>query len=131
VFFDPSVPYGLQFESSDLVGDTPPGEPAEARAAESEARLLPAHRALAEAKDTGGGALSNKPRSPRKPRVARSDAAEDADAAPARVDGDAEPRGGPSGTIRLPSGRPKLVKSKPDEPANDSKVVQLDKFRKR
>jgi hypothetical protein len=32
---------------------------------------------------------------------------------------------------RSPAGRPLLVQPKPDEPANDSKVVQLDKFRKR
>ena len=39
-----------------------------------------------------------------------------------------EPTGGAS---RAAAGRPKLIKPKPDEPANNSKVVELDKFRKK
>jgi hypothetical protein len=41
----------------------------------------------------------------------------------------AEPAG--AALSRSPSGRPMPLQPKPDEPANDSKVVQLDKFRKR
>jgi uncharacterized protein len=49
VFFDPSVPYGLQFEDSDLAGES----------------LGSSEAAAAEAQP---GKLEKKPRSPRKPR---------------------------------------------------------------
>jgi hypothetical protein len=47
---------------------------------------------------------------------------------PATQSSVAEPAAG--ALSRSPSGR-MPVQPKPDEPANDSKVVQLDKFRKR
>jgi uncharacterized protein len=53
VFFDPSVPYGLQFEESEA-GDTFPPAP-EATAA-----------------DPGPGKLEKKPRAPRKPRAEKT-----------------------------------------------------------
>jgi hypothetical protein len=40
--------------------------------------------------------------------------------------------GEPGGAApRRQPGGPKLVRSKPDQPANDAKVVELDKFRKK
>jgi hypothetical protein len=115
VFFDPSVPYVLQFEGSDLAGD--------AGAAESAQRQGPA---LQPGGDTAvepmePGALV-KARAARKPRAARTETAG------ALPDSMGEPeRAAPR---RQPSG-PKLVRSKPDQPANDAKVVELDKFRKK
>jgi hypothetical protein len=122
VFFDPSVPYGLQFDSSDLV----------ARAAD-EADAPAADAAADEARPEAGRAPQPaKARAPRKPRATPNEPARQlpAAAAPAAADNNiAEPAG--AALSRLPSGRPMLVQPKPDEPANDSKVVQLDKFRKR
>ena len=129
VFFDPSVPYGIQLDSSDLVREAAEeAAPREADAAEAGDRQPPVTAALP------------KSRSPRKPRVARIEA-DDATAAPAAAEGH---RGGapggtetaePDGTVpRRQPGRPKLVGTGPEQPinpANDAKVVQLDKFRKR
>jgi hypothetical protein len=66
-------------------------------------------------------------RGPRKPAALQDDATED----PAR--GSTEEASGPVGgqASRRQAGRPRLVKSKPDAPANDTKVVELDKFRKK
>jgi hypothetical protein len=131
VFFDPSVPYGLQFDSSDLVAketddlettapDAAGGEP------RAEVPLCPARDATADREAPA------RARTPRKPRSAQRDSARqmpaELPAAPA-ADGAAEPAG--AALSRSPAGRPMLVQPKPDEPANDAKVVQLDKFRKR
>jgi uncharacterized protein len=124
VFFDPSVPYGIQFDSSDLVKDV--GEetrPREADAAEGGERQ-------------SGTAALPKPRPARKPRVARHEA-DDASPGPAAAQDAAEvaPAPEPDGAVpRRQPGRPKLVGPGPEQPinaANDAKVVQLDKFRKR
>jgi uncharacterized protein len=53
VFFDPSVPYGLQFEDSDLAGQ-------------------PLGASDADAVEAGPSKLEKKPRSPRKPRPDKS-----------------------------------------------------------
>ena len=132
VFFDPSVPYGLQFEGSDVTVDAAhdlgpevpmPGmsrrasaRPAHARATRKASRRLPrapkrsnASRAppRASAKGEGAGeALKSRGASPPVSRPTRS--AKDA--------------------------RSKVVTSKPDQadaPANDTKIIQLDKFRKK
>jgi hypothetical protein len=124
VFFDPSVPYGIQFDSSDLVR-------------EAAAETTPREADMAEGgeRQSGTGALP-KPRSARKPRIARNEA-DDARSAPAASDAIpggadinevAEPEGA---TQRRQSGLPRLIPEQPTNPANDAKVVQLDKFRKR
>ncbi|HEX6002360.1 MAG TPA: ClpXP protease specificity-enhancing factor SspB [Hyphomicrobiaceae bacterium] len=132
VFFDPSVPYGLQFESSDLVAKTadqldvpvldavlgePPLEPTR----------QPAPDVLAEP------AAPARARSPRKPRNTPKDSTRDGSvgdaSAPLAAD-IAEPVGAALPRAQA-GGRSMPAPSKPDEPANDSKVVQLDKFRKR
>jgi hypothetical protein len=56
VFFDPSVPYGLQFEDSDLAGQT------------DQALGSPE----ADAIEAGPSKLEKKPRTPRKPRSDKS-----------------------------------------------------------
>src|SRR5262245_23351722 len=61
VFFDPSVPYGIQFDSSDLVGQAAEAETREADSAEGGERPVP-----------GASALP-KPRTPRKSRPPRND----------------------------------------------------------
>jgi hypothetical protein len=122
VFFDPSVPYGIQFDSSDLVKGA--NEEAVPREAEGE-------------RQSGAAALP-KPRPARKPRAARNEF-DDASPAPASVRHQdaseaaqaSEPDGAPQ---RRQPARTKLVGPSPEQPinpANDAKVVQLDKFRKR
>ncbi len=124
VFFDPSVPYGIQFDSSDLVKEAGATAPREVDAAEA-------------AVSQPETATSPKPRGTRKPRVARSDgddtmpgpppASEDTPELTDVADADG------SAPRRQPV-RPKLVRPNPEQPinpANDAKVVQLDKFRKR
>jgi hypothetical protein len=125
VFFDPSVPYGLQFDSSDLVARAA-GEPG-MRAADA-AEITDGDEGRPE---TGRPPQPVKPRAPRKPRAAPSEPARQLpSAAPAAGESNVADPAGPT-LSRSPSGRPMLVQPKPDEPANDSKVVQLDKFRKR
>jgi hypothetical protein len=124
VFFDPSAPYGIQFDGSDLVRDAvEETAPREADMAEGGERQ-------------SGTAALPKPRSARKPRIARKEAddtrpsptSEFVPGAAADIADDAEPEGAMQ---RLQPGRPKLVPEQPINPANDAKVVQLDKFRKR
>ncbi len=122
VFFDPSVPYVLQFEGSDLAGGAA-ADPRGAAAAESGERqgTAPHPGGDAAVEPIDPGALA-KARAARKPRAARN---EPAGALPDSV---GEPGGA---TPRRQPGGPKLVRSKPDQPANDAKVVELDKFRKK
>jgi hypothetical protein len=129
VFFDPSVPYGLQLDGSDLVRDAAgEAERREADGGRGDALLgappVPAGGALGPA--VPAGALA-KVREPRKPRAAREEGRGELPAS-SEGEGATDLTGG--GMRRQPA-RPKLVKSKPDEPANDAKVVHLDKFRKR
>jgi uncharacterized protein len=121
VFFDPSVPYGIQFESS----AAEEAEAQEAEAAEGGEQPVP------------GAAALPKPRPQRKPRAARSEI-DDAMPAPAASEdlqgGIPEVPEPDSATQRRQSGRSKVIRPSPDQPvnpANDAKVVQLDKFRKR
>jgi hypothetical protein len=128
VFFDPSVPYGLQFDSSDLLKDVAAeAEPSEADAAGSSERNVgaAARRSAGEAV-TEAGTLANL-NGARTHGAARDARAEVHATSPAG--GLAEPGGGH--LQRRQSSRPKAGAAKPDQPANDAKVVQLDKFRKR
>jgi hypothetical protein len=119
VFFDPSVPYGLQFETSDGKEAAASREPREADAAADGGRHLGAlgplsDEAAAEPRDPGAVARMNGARKPRAARDARD-----------------EMPGGAAVQQRRQPGRPAPVAPRPDQPANDAKVVQLDKFRKR
>jgi uncharacterized protein len=129
VFFDPSVPYGIQFDTSDLVREpADEGVPRDADPAGAGDRQPPVTAALP------------KPRGARRPRVGRAEAD---DTTSGRVTAEGSRSGAPGGTEtaepdgtvpRRQPGRPKLVGAGPEQPispANDAKVVQLDKFRKR
>jgi len=120
VFFDPSVRYGIQFDSSDLVKE--PAEETAPREAEGGDRQA-------------GTARLPKPRATRKPRTPR-DAADDTSPAPATASQDARKVTPDAETAvqRRQPGRPTRLGPDPEQPitpANDAKVVQLDKFRKR
>jgi hypothetical protein len=124
VFFDPSVPYGLQLDSLDLIGK--PGVEADGQIERppGAAPLRPARDPAREPYESQEPSAPPKVRSPRKPRVTQGEAAGEMSAAST-----AEPLAG--AMSRPQAGRPMLVPSQPNEPANDAKVVQLDKFRKR
>ena len=100
VFFDPSVPYGLQFEGSDLAA-----EPArDVDNLVSEAEQPPMRESPAQ--------LPAAARAEKKPRTRKSRAAKD---------GQVPAKPGPT------------VRSEPPQPAadNDTKIVHLDRFRKK
>lgn len=127
VFFDPSVPYGLQFEGSDLAGDAVGDlEPEGAEIADADRRLGALRRPGGDAAaEPHGSGRPEKVRGHRKSRAVKGDVAPEAG-----VKSAADASGAGGGPMpRRQVGRPKLVT--PDEPANDSKVVELDKFRKR
>jgi hypothetical protein len=113
VFFDPSVPFGIQFDGSDL-----------AREASGEAE--PRGRDAAEIERPG---MLSKVNGSRRPEPVRDVDEERPAVATTTVDGGGEAAG--AAAQRRQAGRPKLVRATPDEAANDAKVVQLDKFRKR
>jgi len=130
-FFDPSVRFIIHFEGADLA------EEDEVRELEPEpegeetphvGRRLGALRRAGEGEAAGaeGTARLEKARSPRKPAALQRDAAGDPPARPTDV-----APGPVGGQTARRAARPKLVKSKPDAAANDSKVVELDKFRKK
>jgi uncharacterized protein len=108
VFFDPSVPYGLQFEDSEATEDA--GQDTAPAAATD--RPAPA---LSTAAKTGQGvpqAISTE----KKPRPARK----------SRSDKSADPGAGES-----PSTKPASTTAAEPTAANDAKIVSLDKFRKK
>ena len=126
VFFDPSVPYGLQFEGSDLGGDMAQDLGTEGTDGLGAAQRFSAartHQSDAQEEVLPAGRAEKKPRSPRKSRAAKGEAKSRAVATPGAE------AGGPGKGART-----KVVTSKPDQPvppANDTKVIQLDKFRKK
>jgi hypothetical protein len=76
VFFDPSVPYGLQFEESDLIGEA---------AGQTNSNAADSQRSGAEAKDKGGagrppahGRGAKRTRAPRKPQADTGEKTQDA-----------------------------------------------------
>jgi hypothetical protein len=126
VFFDPSVPYGLQFEGSDLAAHTGGVEIDSERALDAPPPFGAMHSPTPEPPPPSQPARAGKKsKTPRK-RAGKAPAAEEA-----------KPRALPApdseGSTRASGARPKLVASKPEQPeaANDTKVVQLDKFRKK
>jgi hypothetical protein len=125
-FFDPSVPFVLQFEGSDLAGD----EVSDLEQKEAETPELRPHLEALPRPSQDGAAEPPAPHKPEKvrgPRRAKGDPTNEA-AAGAR----AETSGPASGsTGRRPATRPKLVKPKPELPANDANVIHIDQFRKK
>jgi hypothetical protein len=101
VFFDPSVPYGLQFEGGEAITDSMNELGGEAAEASGPRRV----RKSASRAEPGSDAPQKKTRAPRKTKPAKT--------------GEAAPD------------RPRLAASQPDLPANDTKIIQLDKFRKK
>jgi hypothetical protein len=126
-FFDPSVPFVLQFEGSDLAGDEasrlePEGVEMPELGRHLEALPRPGQEAAAEPRAPH---KLEKVRGPRKSAASKGDPSNDAGAkAPAEVSG-------PPSASRRQATRPKLVKPKPDEPANDANVIHIDQFRKK
>jgi hypothetical protein len=111
VFFDPSVPYGLQFEGAEAIADT--------------------------LRDLGADDAEELGDAPRVPRVRKVQSAEAADAAsaPKKARGTKKPRtakGGNEGPAGA-SEHPAIVtsSSQTEQAANDAKVIQLDQFRKK
>jgi uncharacterized protein len=125
VFFDPSVPYGLQFEGSDLAADAAQDlggadEPPAATAAGS---------ARSPKADTPGqlpapAKAEKKPRAPRKPRAAK-EAADSAKARPGAAATEVADAG------KGPRSKPVVRPDQHEPAANDAKIVHLDKFRKK
>jgi uncharacterized protein len=134
VFFDPSVPYGLQFEGSDLAGGA--GHELEPDGGEA-LDIRPGYGATRTRKSdalvdvSGPSRAEKKPRVPRKPRAAKGGGAVQPSAKlPVAPSAGSAPEAAPAPSVT----RPKLVASKPEQPdlpANDTKVVHLDKFRKK
>jgi hypothetical protein len=131
VFFDPSVPYGLQFEGSDLAAGEAASEPVAPEAEAHETAPVLDGRGRRETyalPDTPPppARLERKARTRRKPRSGKPDAAGEGAAVAAL----------PATETGMPreNARPRLVASKSDAPspaANDTKVVRLDAFRKK
>jgi hypothetical protein len=105
VFFDPSVPYGLQFEGTEAIADTMNDLGAE-----------------------DAEALGAAPRTPRVRKIQRTDTPEAAQA-PKKARGPKKPRSGKSGSAEetAPAGEHPVT----ERAANDAKVIQLDQFRKK
>ena len=133
VFFDPSVPYGLQFEGSDVTVDAAHDiGPVRAEARDVAPRF-------AESRARKSDAASEPPiaarveKKPRKPRAAKGEAAKGEGAGEALKPRGRQTAGAPAdGSAK--EARSKVVTSKPDQadaPANDTKIIQLDKFRKK
>ena len=112
VFFDPSVPYGLQFEGSDLAASSTQDLERESEAPDIEPRTgdAPAQ-------------LPTPPRSDKKPRTRKPRAAKEA-------------LGGRPASPLQPAEAGKngpVSRAEPPQPAadNDTKIVHLDQFRKK
>lgn len=112
VFFDPSVPYGLQFEGAEAITDTMNDLGAEGAEALGDTPRAPRVRKVQRADPADGAQAPKKPRSSKKPRAGKGGSAEGA---------------APS------SEHPAVVtsSSQTEQAANDAKVIQLDKFRKK
>jgi uncharacterized protein len=108
VFFDPSVPYGLQFEESDLIGDA--------------ASQISGNDATPTGKSKSSAARSSGPgRAEKKPKVSRKSQSE----TPAKA--------GISGEQANSKRSPRLLPSPPDDASAPAgpKVVNIDAFRKK
>ena len=131
VFFDPSVPYGLQFEGSDLAGDVAQdlgtGRRRWLGCGAALRRDPRTQRSDAQAKRLAAGRAEKK-------AAQSSQAARRQGRGRKRATGEPRALPAPRATDPARAHGPRLVTSKPDQPeppANDTKVVQLDKFRKK
>ncbi len=130
VFFDPSVPYGLQFEDLDAAGagaeqlSAPEGEVASPRAARRSGELGRAPEA-----ETTQTRSEKKPRAPRRPQAEKAGER----AAPPGAGAGSGPSSGPSSGKALAAKPPvpSLVKPAEPGPAKGPKVVSIDAFRKK
>jgi hypothetical protein len=118
VFFDPSVPYGLQFEDLDAAGAG--GEQLSAPEG-----AVTGPRAVRRSEEPGRAPEAETPqaRSEKKPRAARRPAAEKA--------GERTTASGPGKTATSKPPAPTLVKPAEPGPAKGPKVVSIDAFRKK
>ena len=115
VFFDPSVPYGLQFDGSRTVADSMDDLGAEAAGALDGTTSVPRVRR--------GQLQDDAPEEGAPTKKARSGARK---SKTAKTSGPAAP------ATSLPSGKSVIpATSQPDVAANDTKIIQLDKFRKK
>jgi uncharacterized protein len=124
-FFDPSVPFVLQFEGSDLAGDEvseldPQGAGVPELGRRREAMRRPGRDVAAEP--------ARKLEKLRGPHRAAKDNPNGESAAGAQAEASG-PAGGSTGRRRAT--RPKLVKPKSEQPANDANVIHIDQFRKK
>jgi hypothetical protein len=120
VFFDPSVPYGLQFEESELTADA-------ARRSSDDQPSLVRSEGRSPSRVPGAGERAEKRRPPRRPKQDRAnDASEVSGPAPT-----ASSRA--SATKPQPAlSEPKASEPSPLKPAGASaKIVSLDQFRKK
>jgi uncharacterized protein len=135
VFFDPSVPYGLQFEESELTSEA--------------SRRLGGEQGADVGSDMPSGLARNDGRGPprglvpdrldkRRERPARRKSDKAAETAPGSSRAEGQPKASPSPAPQRPAGsKPVLAPVKTDEPAQkadqaaSSKVVSLDQFRKK
>jgi hypothetical protein len=111
VFFDPSVPYGLQFEEAEAPGAAT-RQPGSARTEASEAM---AGKEPASGRNGSGGRADKKPRAARKAQADKTEAGAEAVT--------------PKKPAKVPSALPK-----PEERAQllaEAKVVSIDAFRKK
>ncbi len=145
VFYDPSVPYGLQFEESELMADQSRRSPGMRRPddglgdsdTEGPNGLDNAQRLNMR---PGNADRSDKRRPPRRPRTDRPDESRpvtgpvEVKPAATRMDGDAKPTPLPIPALS-PAGKPQLTEVKSDDPprgdSGGAKVVDLSKFRKK
>ena len=133
VFFDPSVPYGLQFEGSDLAADTTQdleAEPGDVFTTIPVAEPGPSTGPSRNDAPAGRPRAEKKPRAPRK-RPGKDGVGEVAKlrgASPASADAAAEGKRPDSKPVAKPGTKPEQPEPAAD---NDTKVVQLDKFRKK
>ena len=113
VFFDPSVPYGLQFEEGGAEGDV--------------TRQLGSARAQAVSPDTAPDE-KGKLAAPRRRRWLEVKPRRGQRTRKARAEKDEGRRDRP---IAAQAARGPCQDEQPDIPANDAKIVQLDRFRKK
>jgi hypothetical protein len=112
VFFDPSVPYGLQFEGSDMAEDA--SADGTSRPEADDAASEPATTVRDRPASLRTGSAEKKPRAVRKPRADKS----------------VEPAAEEAPTQKAAPKHP-ASSADPGAAANDAKVVSLDKFRKK
>ena len=133
VFFDPSVPYGLQFEGSDVTVDAVHDLGSASADARDVAPRLGEARARKSDTQSEPSTAARVEKKQRKPRVAKGEAAKGEGAGEA-LKSRGRPPAGVQADASAKDARSKVVTSKPDQadaPANDTKIIQLDKFRKK